>query len=804
MQDLRYALRSLRKQPLFTLVAVLTLTLGIGANTAIFSIVYQALLRPLPYPNADRLVFVWNTYPLMGLPQAAVSIPDYIDRKTQASALEDAALFTTVSLNLAGEGRPEQLRALSVTPSFFSTLGRQPALGRAFRDGDARPGEARFAILTHGLWQSRFGGDRAIVGKQIRLSGAMYDVVGVLPPDFELPAREIAILVPFPFTPQQMSDLGRGNEFSSMIARLKPGSTIEQATAQFKTIVNRNLERLPQFQTFARTSGFSGYAVSFREELVGDVRTPLYILQGGVVLVLLIACANVANLLLMRATGRQRELAVRASLGAGQWRIVRQLLVEGLVLSTFGAIAGLAVGVIGVRALVALTTRQIPGLVDASLNFPMVLFTFALAFLTGIVFGVVPALVVSRGNTTAILKDDSTRASAGRGSGVTRSALVVAETALALVLLVGSGLLIKSFIRLQQVDPGFSSENVLTARIALPEVTYGDAAKRGAFWSRLLEKVRTIPGVTAAGLASNIPLSGMVSSGSYAIVGYTPAPGEARPHARQEVVGGDFFRAMKIPLVAGRVFNDGDTLESPRVVVVDKFLVDRYFKGKDPIGQQIERGGRRTIIGVVGTVNSIDLGEPVTKERIYTPVSQATPPALSLILKTTLDPEALVPQVRSAVASLDPEQPLADVRTMDQWVARSLEGRRTPVVLLAIFGGVALVLAAIGTYGVLAFSLVQRVRELGIRQALGADRRSILALVLGQGLRTAGLGLLIGLAAAFALTRYLQTLLFGVRTHDPVVFAGVTLLLLMVAAAACYIPARRATRIDPMEALREA
>ncbi len=804
MQDLRYALRSLRKQPLFTLVAVLTLTLGIGANSAIFSVVYQALLRPLPYREADRLVFVWNTYPLMGLPQASVSIPDYIDRKTQAPALEDAALFTGGSLNLAAEGRPEQLRALSVTPSFFSTLGRQPAVGRAFRESDARPGEARFVILTDGLWQSRFAGDRSIVGKQVRLSGAMYEVVGVLPADFELPAREIAILVPFAFTPQQMSDQGRGNEFSSMIARLGPGATIEQANAQFKTIVDRNLERLPQFQTFARTSGFSGYAVSFREQLAGDIRTPLYVLQAGVILVLLIACANVANLLLMRATGRQRELAVRTTLGAGAWRIVRQLLVEGLVLSTIGAVAGLAVGFAGVRALVALTAQEIPGLVHATLNPAMILFTLLLAAVTGVVFGLVPALVVSRRNTTAILNDDSTRASPGRSTGFTRAALVVAETALALVLLVGAGLLIKSFVRLQHVDPGFSSANVLTARLALPDATYAGATARATFWARLVEKVRAIPGVSAAGLTSNVPLSGMVSSGSYAIVGYTPGPGEARPHARQDVVGGDYFRVMQIPLVAGRLFNDGDTATSPPVVVVDTFLVDRYFKGKDPIGQQIERGGRRTIVGVVGTVNSIDLGEPVTKERIYTPLSQLPRPAMTLMVKTGVDPQTLVSQVRAAVASIDPEQPIADVRTMDQWVARSLEGRRTPVVLLAIFGAVALVLSAIGIYGVLAFGLVQRVREFGIRQALGADRRAILSLLLLQGLRTAGLGLVLGLAGALALTRYLQSLLFGVQARDPAVFAGVTLLLLAVAMLACYVPARRATRIDPMEALRQA
>jgi predicted permease len=807
MQDIRYALRTLRKQPIFAFVAVLTLTLGIGANTAIFSLVYQILLRPLPYPDAERLVFVWNTYPLMGLPQASVSIPDYLDRRTQAPALEDAALFTMRSLNLAQEGRPEQLRGLAVTPSFFSTLGRQPFLGRAFTDQDAKTGADKFTILTYGLWNSRFAADRSLVGRDIRLNGEAYRVVGVLPADFELPSREIAVLVPFSFTAQQMSDQGRGNEFSSMIGRLRPGATIEQVNAQMKTIVSRNLDRLPQFQAFARTSGFGGYAVPMREELVGDVRAPLYVLQAGVVLVLLIACANVANLLMMRATGRIRELAIRTALGAGRSRLVKQMLTEGVVLSLFGGIAGLALGLAGVRALIALSSRQLPGAVSASLHGPVLLFTIGLALVTGLVFGLVPALSAMRGTAAAMLKDDSTRGSAGRSTGVTRSALVVAETALALILLAGAGLLIKSFAQLQDVDPGFSTENVLTAQISLPASRYSDPTARGAFWARLVEKSRALPGVTVVGLTSNVPFNGSVSSGSYSIVGHTPGPSEARPHGRQEIVGGDYFRAMRIPLIAGRVFDDRDTADAPPVVIIDEYLVKRYFADRDPLGQQIRRGGPTappiTVVGVVGTINSIDLGEPVMKERLYYPVSQARQPSMGLVLKTELDPVALVAQVRAAVQSIDPEQPIAEPRTMDQWVTRSLENRRTPAMLLALFGAVALVLSAIGIYGVLAFAVVQRVREFGIRQALGADRRSILSLVLKQGLLTVGIGILLGLGGSFWATRYLQRLLVGVGSHDPAVFTGVVALLFTIAAAACYIPARRATRIDPIVALRE-
>jgi predicted permease len=807
MQDVRYALRSLRKQPIFTLVAVLTLTLGIGANTAIFSLLYQVLLRPLPYAAADRLVFVWNGYPLMGLPQAAVSIPDYLDRRSQAQGIEDATLFSTRATNLTTQGQPEQLRGLLVTPSFFTTLGRQPFIGRGFTEADAKPGADKFVVLTHGMWTTHFGADPSIVGRDVRVNGEPYQVTGVLPADFELPAVGVSMLMPFSFTPAQMSDNGRGNESSSMIARLRTGVTSEQVNAQMKSIIDRNAERLPARRAFWASSGFRGFALPLRDQLAGDTRAPLFVLQAGVLVVLLIACANVASLLLMRATGRARELAIRATLGAGQWRLVRQLLTEGVVLAGLGAAGGLALGLAGVRGLIALSTRQIPGMAGASLNPAVLAFTMALALVTGLVFGLVPAIAVWRGNTNTLLKEDTARGSSGRGTGVTRATLVIAETALALVLLVGAGLLVKSFARLQEVNPGFSADNVLTAQLALPATRYPDAIARRAFWTRLIEGVRPLSGVTAVGLTSNVPFNGMVGSGSYSIVGYNPPQGEAQPHGRQEIVGGDYFRAMQIPLVAGRLFNDADAADAPPVVIIDQYLVKRYFPDKSPLGQQIRRGGpdspAYTIVGVVGTINSIDLGEPVAKERLYYPVTQQPNAGMGLIVKTRIEPRALAAEVRSAVAAIDSEQPLADVRTMDEWMARSLEGRRAPMLLLTLFSAVALALSAIGIYGVLAFGVAQRAREFGIRQALGADPRTILALVLGQGMRTAGIGVVLGLAGAIALTRYLQSLLFGVGAYDLSVYAGVTTLLLGVAFAACYLPALRATRVAPTVALRE-
>jgi predicted permease len=805
MSDFRFAIRTLLKQPVFAVVAVLTLGLGLGANTAIFSLIYQTLLRPLPYPDAGRLVFVWNSYPKMGLPKASVSIPDYLDRRRDAHALAESALVTAQNLNLTQGGRGERVRALRVTPSFFATLGRAPVLGRPFTGVDATIGQEHVTILTDGFWRTRFGADGHIVGRTIQLDGAAYEVVGVLDSAFQLPGQEISLLVPFAFTPVQMSDQGRGNEFSSMVARLAPGATIEQANGQFKAIVARTLDRLPERRGFAETSGFGAYANDFREELVGDYRAPLIVLQAGVLVILLIACANVASLLLMRATGRSRELGVRIALGAGRWHLIRQLLIEGLVLSAAGVVAGIAIGLIASRALIALAPAQVPGLASASINGTVLAFTAALGALTGIVFGLVPALALRRTNLTALLHDDSARASASRGTRRARASLVVAETALALMLLVGAGLLLKSFTRLQAVDPGFKADHVLTAQISSPALQYTDGPSRAAFWTRLLGDVRALPGVAAAGLTSNIPLSGNVSSGSYSIVGMTPAPNEAAPHGRQEVAGGDYFAALRIPLIQGRLFTDLDTPTSERVVIVDQYLVDRYFRDRDPIGQHIQRGGQNTftIVGVVGTINAIDLAQPVTKERLYYPVTQVPQPTMALMVRTNVEPTGVASLIRSAVASIDPALPLYDVRVLDEWIARSLAPKRAPMLLLVLFGGVALILSAIGIYGVLAVSVAESGRELAIRQALGATRQKILALVLRRGLVSAALGIVVGLAAAAALSRYLRSQLFGVSPFDVAVPAAVAAILFAVAVLACLMPALRAIRLQPVDSLRD-
>ena len=805
MQDLRYALRTLRRQPIFTLVAVVTLALGIGANAAIFSLLYQVLLRPLPFPDPGRLVFVSNVYRTGGGEPSSVSIPDYLDRRQTAAAIEDAALYTSREATLMLGAAPEQVSALRVTPSFFTTLGRGPALGRAFAESDAVAGADRAVILTSDLWKSRFASDPNVVGRSIRINGEAREIIGVLPADFELPSRDVSLLLPFGFTAVQRSDSERGNEFSEMIARLRPGATIEQLDAQMAAIVARLMTTVPDRAEYMRTSGFGGVAFNMRDRLVGPAATMLYLLQAGVLLVLLIACANVANLLLMRTAGRQRELALRVSLGAGRGRIVRQLLTEGLLLSLAGGTVGIIAGAAGTRALVAALGEQLPRGVEATLSVPVLAMTVLVTMLTSLIFGVVPAAPALRGVMATALKEDATRTTGSRRGRRLRSAMVVAEASLALVLLVGAGLLVKSFARLLQVDPGFVAERVLTAQVTLPAARYRDPASAAAFWERLLDRARAIPGVTSAGLVGTLPFGGARSAGTYRIVGRPDVAGSPPPHALHEWAGGDYFRAMSIPLLQGRLFADTDRAGATRVVIVDRFFAEKQFPGESPLGRQLNFGSPRnyTIVGVVGTVNPSDLSKPVPEERLYFAAAQVTPMSMSLTLKTAGDPASLSGQVRAAVQGIDPELPVARMRTMDEWMSRSLQSRRASMTLLATFGAVALLMAAIGIYGVLAFGVTQRVREFGIRQALGADRASILRLVVGQGVRTAGAGILAGVAGALVLTRFMQSLVFGVSPTDPLVIAGAAGLLVAVAMVASYIPARRATRVDPMVALRD-
>jgi putative ABC transport system permease protein len=570
-------------------------------------------------------------------------------------------------------------------------------------------------------------------------------------------------------------------------------------------IVTRLLDHVPGRAEYMRSSGFGGVAIDMREQITGRTAAALYLLQAGVLLVLGIACANVANLLLMRAAGRRRELALRTTLGASSARILRQLLVEGAVLSAGGTVAGLALAAFSSSALAALLAGELPRAIAPRLDPAVLLFTAAVAVVTTAVFGAIPAIPVLRGRLAPALQEDGTRGSAGRRTAATRTLLAASELALAVVLLVGAGLLLRSFVAVTRVDPGFSADHVMTAQMTLPATRYADAPSRLAFWTTLVARARALPGVGAAGLVSTLPFGGQTSAGTYTIVGRPVPAGTPPPHALNDRVAGDYFRAMGIPLVDGRLFDDRDGPDAPPVVIVDRLFAERQFAGASPIGRQVNFGSARnyTIVGVVGTVNASDLAKPVPEERIYFNARQLPLSAMTLVARTAGEPASAAGSVRALVRAIDAEQPIADIRSLPEWIARSLDGRRAKLLLVIVFGALALALSAVGIYGVIAFGVAERVREFGIRQALGADPRAILVLVLGQGLRTAAAGIAAGALGAQLLTRWLASLLFGVSAHDPLVFAAVGALLFAVALAACWIPARRATRVEPLTAMRE-
>jgi len=830
IQDLRYALRALTAKPGFTAAALLTLALGIGANTAIFSVINGFYLRPLPFTDGDRLVQVYNTYPKSGLEEAGTSIPDYLDRKSRAPALEDLAMYTFDSFNLAADGRPDRLVGLVATPSLFTVLKTQPSLGRAFTDEDAVPGREKVAVITHGTWKTQFNSDPQIIGRQVRLNNEPWTVIGVMPEGFVFNTERINLWVPFAFTDLQKTDRERGNEFSSSLGRLKPGATLEQANAQFDAIVRENADRIgasgqdgaADFASFLKNGNFTGKARNYHEYLVGNLKETLLLLQAAVALVLLIAAANVANLMLTRVIGRQRELAVRTALGADRWRLARQLLTEALVLALAGAAAGIAVAVGGVELIQWLGLDRANQGFDVTIDLTVLGFALGVAGITGLVFGLVPVIATARVNPNEVIKEGGRGNTGGRGAAVLRNSLVVVELALAITLLVGAGLLIRSFANVSKLSPGFEAAGLVTVRIELPDSRYAGQENRNArvdFTDRLLAKMRALPGVEGVGFTTTLPFSNQGSQSSYNIEGRTVPPGEPGPHGHIRQVDEDYFKVMKIPVLRGRVFDPAKdpirTLKFPppgtdgkieqdglQSVVIDRLLAERHFKDQDPLGQIIINGTRAEIIGVVDVVKNGNLQVEPTKETYYWYYRQRPSQQVNLVVRTTLPPETINKQVRDTVLSVDPDQPVFDMKTMDTRIAESLATRRAPMVLAVVFAMVALVLAAIGVYGVLAYSVSQRIPELGVRIAMGASRSDVFKLVLGQGARLTALGVLTGVLAALGATRLMQSLLFGVEAADPIVFVLVSAALAAVALTACWMPARRATRVDPLEALR--
>jgi putative ABC transport system permease protein len=798
LQDLRFALRLIARTPGFTAIAVLTLALGIGANTAVFSVVNAAMIRPLPFPNASRLVDVYHAYTKLNMNYVTVSPGSYVYIRDHSRALEDLAAYTffRAPQNLTGSGDPLRVRSISATWNLFDVLGSKPALGRTFQKQDDVK-DVRVTVLSDVLWRDRFGADPAIVGHDITLEGANYTVIGVMPKGFEFPARA-QLWVPFH---AEATDLG--SEYINTVGILKPGVTRAQLDEDMRAMT---AEQLRRDNDTVNRAGWYVAGAPLRDVAVADMKTALWVLLAAVGCVLLIACANVANLLLARATARQKEIAIRVALGASRGRLLRQLLTEGTLLGVMGGVLGLAVAYASLGTLVGLVPIRIPSYIHIAIDPTVMLFTLVLGILTGMFFSLVPALQILRHQHSAEELKQGGRTAAGVGNPKMRNAIVALQLAFAVVLLVSAGLLIKTFIRLQQANFGFDQQNVLTAHLGLPKAKYAHPEQRIAFYSQLIERLKTTPGVSAVGLNVSLPLSGGWSQ-TFGVEGKTF---DVRPHGYVGLINGDYFKTMGIPLLSGRTFSEGDNKTAMPVVIVDTNIVRAYFGSEDPIGKRLAINMRDdypentmfTIVGVVGAVRHTNPLEKDTKGQYYLPYTQISIPETALMLKTVVEPMLMANTLRQQVLAIDPTLPLEEVRSMEDLVDEYVAQPRFNMLLIAVFGGLALTLSAIGVYGVMAYSVTQRTHEIGVRMALGAMRQDVMRLILSQALQLAVIGLGIGLIGAFAATRMLASLLYRVRPADPMTFIGITTLLAAITILAGLVPAIRATRIDPLVALR--
>ncbi len=815
--DLRIGLRLLWKEKAFSLTAVLTLALCIGANAALFSVVHHVLLKPLPIPGSDRILIIGNSYPGAGQAGAgSVSVPDHYDRLRDTTVFEEQALYNGRNQSVEQNGTPARIRVNQVTPSFFRLLGVAPAIGRTFTEQDGEVGNDKKVVLSYAMWQSQFGGSPNAIGRDLRIDGQPFTVIGVMPQGFYDLNSNVMLWRPLAFTPQQKDDSQRHSNNYQNIARLKPGATLRQAQAQIDAINVANLDRFPQYKELLINAGFHTIVQPLQSYFVRDVKATLYLMWGGALFVLLIGGVNIANLVLVRSRARVRELATRLALGAGRWRVGRQLVTETLLLTFAAAVAGLFVGYATLRLFGTLNIQDLPRGLEIRLDAAVIAYTLAIAALVGVVLGLIPVANVLPAHLTTVLREEGRSSTAGRGARTLRRTLVVAQVGFAFVLLTGAGLLFASFRQVLAVDPGFRAEGVLTASISLPRARYNREAM-AAFTNDALRRLRALPGVTAAGATNTIPFGGNNSDSVILAEGYQMKPGESVISPSQVVVTPGYFESIGVKLVHGRFFDERDSATAAKAIIVDETLARRFWPGRDPIGRRMymptdinnllavtDKTVWLHVVGVIGDIKLHDLTEArKSVGACFLPADQAEAPNLTFALKTAGDAAALTSGVRRALAELDRELPVFDTLTLEERREKSLVGRRSPVVLSLAFGLVALLLSAIGIYGVLAYLVTQRTKEIGIRLALGGSAAAIFELVIREGLLLIGAGFAIGGAGALALRRGIESQLFGISATDPVVLTTVTFVLAVVAVLACALPARRATRIDPIVALAE-
>ena len=807
-QDLKFGLKLLAKHKGFTIAALLTLALCIGANTAIFTVLDSVVLRGLPFPAPDRLVTLYNLYPGVGVTdRGANGVPDYLDRRKMTDVFREVALMRQISYDVGPAGSPQRVNAESVTPSFFRMLQVSPLVGRAFTEQEGTIGNEKVAILSEGLWNEMYGHDSGAIGRDIRLSGVPHRIVGVMPQRLGSINNEVRLWVPAAFTAQEMSDDQRHSNSWGMMARLQPGVSIAIAKQHIDALNRANLDRFPKYREVIIAARFQTAVVSLRDEMVRDIRQTLYVLQAAVGLVLLIGCVNLANLMLVRSNVRMKELAIRYSLGARRWRLGRQVLTESLTLAVGGGALGALVAVAGVRLLALLGTDQLPRGGSIHVDLRVLAFTAATAIVTGLVFGSVPMVHILRRDLNEVFRGNERGGTAGQHALWIRSALVVSQVALAFVLLIGSGLLTLTFLRLLNVDPGFRPESVVTAQISLPYSRYHEDTRARTFFSTVLDKLRNTPGVLGAGAASFLPFGGNDNESAIAIVGQDLRPGEAPPVPAWNNIDAGYIPAMGIRLLAGRNFTEQDNEKAPKVMLIDEYMAKRYFPKGNAIGSQIRHGMDKesdicTIVGIVANVKSMDLSGHNPPGEIYFPYAQHVPNTMHLVVRVRGDDPAAIASIRRQVLAADPELAMFDAKTMTERIASSLLNQRAAMALCLTFGALALLLSAVGIYGVLAYTVTQRTREFGIRVALGAGARDVIGMVVGNGLRMAALGLALGAVGAFLLTRFMAAMLYGVKPADPGVFAVVAVILALVAVTASLIPSIRAVRIRPSTALR--